>query len=85
MYCLSHIIYLLYLPACTARRNSQLVVVRLAQQSGRTLPERKCSALGQLLNSFVMVYVDNLPAQDNSPCVVEVPSITAQCDSGDSK
>ena len=54
----------------------------LLQQSGNALTDRKCRALGELVNTFVLVYVENLPAQDDSSCVIQVPEIHVTCNTG---
>ena len=72
----------LCLTGCTARRSTQRVTMPLLQQSGNALTDRKCRALGQLVNSFVLVYVENLPARDDGSCVIQVPEIQVTCNTG---
>ena len=67
---------------CTMRRSTQRVTMPLMQQSGNALTERKCSALGELINTFVLVYVENLPAQADGSCVIQVPEIQVTCNTG---
>ena len=64
------------------RRSTQRVTMPLMQQSGNALTERKCSALGELINTFVLVYVENLPAQADGSCVIQVPEIQVTCNTG---
>ncbi|XP_070206886.1 uncharacterized protein [Littorina saxatilis] len=67
---------------CTAQRGNQRVTMPLVQESGNALTARKCNALGQLINSFVFVYVESFEGQANGSCVIQVPEIQVTCNTG---
>ncbi|XP_076452034.1 uncharacterized protein LOC143287704 [Babylonia areolata] len=70
---------------CRTTYSQQRVTVPILQQSGNALTERKCNALGQLLNSFVSVYLENLVDQSGGgTCVVQVPQVQVLCNTGSS-
>ncbi|KAL8622735.1 hypothetical protein ACOMHN_009369 [Nucella lapillus] len=67
---------------CRTTPSPQRVTLPILQQSGAALTERKCSALGQLLNSFVQVYLENLGSQTGATCLLQVPRVQVLCNTG---